>query len=87
MKLSIIISLPLLASAGVVERRQFGISYTGSPKAPLTVTELSPKVNSAATREKLLWGPYRLGATNVFMCICKPFMAMSLIITGNSRPN
>jgi hypothetical protein len=70
MKISIIISLPLLVGAGLVERRQFGISYTGTPRAPLTTTKLSPKVNSTAIREKLVWGPYRLGAANVCMRIC-----------------
>ncbi|KAF1810042.1 hypothetical protein P152DRAFT_484128 [Eremomyces bilateralis CBS 781.70] len=41
-----------------------GFFGSGEAKLPISVTKLEPKINPKATREALVWGPYKLQPSN-----------------------
>jgi hypothetical protein len=52
-----------------IDRRQFDIfglsSISGAAKDTVTVIKKTPQIDDKATREKLLWGPFKVKAANV----------------------
>jgi hypothetical protein len=64
---SIIVLLPLLASAAPsIERRQLGIftAAPGTPEKPIKVTKGEASLYDGSIREKQLYGPFKVSAAN-----------------------
>jgi hypothetical protein len=65
---SIFLTLPLLASAGTINKRQFDIfgltSISTTSKAPIQVTRKNGSLYDGSVHEFLLWGPFKLNPVN-----------------------
>lgn len=51
------------------DARQFGLNPYGPPRDVFSSKKLIPQIDESAIREQLLWGPYKLTASNV--CISR----------------